>query len=57
MKELYLKSLQMIKDFNIRNQKDYIELTKYYLILTVESLKYISGTRRFNKIIKIANEL
>lgn len=56
MKETYKKSLQMIKDFNIKNEKEYIVLTKNYLILTAESLKYISNTRRFKKIIKIAKE-
>ncbi len=57
MKELYLKSLQMIKEYKIKNQKEYIELSKHYFLLTIESLKYISETRKFNKIIKIANNL
>lgn len=56
MEETYKKSLQMIKSFNIKNEKDYMELTRNYLILTAESLKYISNTRRFKKIIKIAKE-
>lgn len=55
MEEIYKKSLQMIKMANIKNEKQYIALMKCYLMLNVESLKYISGTRRFKKIVKIAN--
>lgn len=54
MKELYNKSLQMIKVLNIKNEKQYNKLVKDHLILSSESLKYISGTRRFSKIIKLA---
>lgn len=54
MKEYYLKSLQMIKVLKIKNEKEYNKLLKDYLILSAESLKYISGTRRFRKIIKLA---
>ena len=57
MQEYYLKSLQMIKKLNIRNEKEYNELLHYYKILSSESLKYISQTRRFKKIIKIAKEM
>lgn len=55
MEEIYKKSLQMIKMADIKNEKQYIALMKCYLMLNVESLKYISGTRRFKKIVKIAN--
>ena len=54
MKEYYLRSLQMIKELNIKNEKEYNKIVKEYLILSAESLKYISGTRRFRKIIKLA---
>lgn len=54
MKELYEKSLQMIKELDIKNEKEYNKLLKEYLILSAESMKYISGTRRFGKIIKLA---
>lgn len=54
MKEYYLKSLQMIKVLNIKNKKEYRKLTKDYLVLSIDSLKCISGTRRFRKIIKLA---
>ena len=57
MKETYLKSLQMIKRLNIINEKQYNQLLNNYLILNLESLKYISQTRSFKKIIKIAEEV
>lgn len=57
MKEAYEESLRMIKVLNIKNEKEYNELLKDYLILSLESLKYISQTRRFKKIIKLAEEV
>ena len=57
MKEMYIKSLQMIKVLNIKKEKDYNKLLHNYLILSSESLKYISKTRRFRKIIKLAREV
>lgn len=57
MKEAYLKSLQMIKRLDLKNEKQYNELLKNYLLLNSESLKYISQTRSFKKIIKIAKEV
>ena len=57
MKEMYIKSLQMIKILNIKNEKEYNKLLRSYLLLSAESLKYISRTRRFRKIIKLAKEV
>ena len=57
MKETYLKSLQMIKELNIKNEKEYNKLLHNYLILNVESLKYISQTRSFRNIIKMSKEV
>ena len=57
MKEMYIKSLQMIKALNIKKEKDYNKLLHSYLILSSESLKYISRTRHFRKIIKLAREV
>lgn len=54
MKEMYIKSLRMIKELNIKNQKEYIKLVRDYRILNLESLKYISQTRNFRKIRKMA---
>ena len=57
MKEYYEKSLQMIKENNIKDIKEYNRLLDSYLILNAESLKYISQTRNFKKIIKLAKEV
>ena len=57
MKEAYMKSLQMIKILNIKNEKEYNKLLKFYLILSSESLKGRLRTRRFKKIIKLAKEV
>lgn len=57
MKEMYIKSLQMIKELNIKNKKEYIKLVKNYRILNLESLKYICQTKRFRKIRKLANNI
>lgn len=57
MKEYYLKSLKMIKMLNIRTVREYNNLLENYLILNVESVKYISQTRRFNEIVKLAKEV
>lgn len=57
MKEAYLKSLQMIKRLNLKNENQYNELLKNYLLLNSESLKYISQTRSFRKIVKMAKEV
>lgn len=54
MKELYERSLHMIKELNIKTEKEYNKLLHQYLILSSESLKYIAQTRKFNKIIKLA---
>ena len=56
MKEYYKKSLQMIKQFNIKKEKEYIELTKSYLVLNIESLKWMAQTRSWRKIVKMANK-
>lgn len=57
MKEAYFKSLQIIKKLDIKNEKEYNELLHNYLILSSESLKYISQVRNFNEIIRIAKEV
>lgn len=54
MREAYLKSLQMIKILNIKNRNEYNRYKKYYLVLNIDSLKYIADKRNFNDIIKIA---
>lgn len=54
MKEMYIKSLRMIKELNIKNKKEYRKLVRNYLILNLESLKYMSQTKSFRKIKKMA---
>ena len=57
MEQAYVRSLQMIKILNIKNRNEYNRYKKYYLVLNIDSLKYISGKRNFNDIIKIAKEV
>ena len=57
MQEYYLKSLQMIKVLKIKTEKEYNDIGKNLLILSVESMKYISQTRDFDGIIEIAREV
>lgn len=57
MKEMYIKSLQMIKELNVKNKKEYRKLVRNYLILNYESLKYISQTKSFRKIRKLAKNV
>lgn len=57
MKEAYLQALQMIKPLKIKDEKEYNKLVKDYLILSSESLKYISRTRKFKKIVMIVEEV
>lgn len=57
MKEMYIKSLRMIKELDVKNKKEYRKLVRNYLILNFESLKYMSQTKRFRKIRKLAKNM
>ncbi len=57
MKSTYQKSLRMIKELNIKNKKEYIKLVRDYRILNLESLRFISQTKSFRKIRKLANNI
>ena len=57
MKENYYKSLQMIKLLKIKTKREYKRLLDNYLLLSVESLKYMAETRNFKDIIKLAREV
>lgn len=57
MKEMYIKSLRMIKNLNVKNKKEYIKLVRDYRILNLESLRFISQTKSFRKIRKLANNI
>ena len=54
MKENFEKSLRMIKDCGIEDEEEYNKLHKHYLMLSSESLKYISGLKSFEEIKKYA---
>lgn len=56
IQDYYIMSLQVIKYLCITNEKEYNEQVKNDKILSSESLKYISQTRSFKKIVKIAKE-
>lgn len=50
MKEMYEKSLQMIKKYNVKEEKEYNKLAKQNKLLNSESIKYISQNRNFSQI-------
>lgn len=56
IQDYYIMSLQVIKYLHITNEKEYNEQVRNDKILSSESLKYISQTRSFKKIVKIAKE-
>ena len=57
MQENYLKSLRMIKVLKIKTRREYIKLMNDYLLLSVESLKYISQKESFRQIVRQAKEV
>ena len=57
MENEFIKSLQMIRILGIKNQSDYEYLAKDFLILSSESLKYMSQKKSFEEIIKMANDI
>ena len=50
-KEAYEKSLQMIKEKNIKDVKEYIELVKTEVLLSIPTMEYISG-KKIKKLLK-----
>ena len=57
MKNEFIKSLQMIKILKIKNQNQYKYISKDFLVLSLDSLKYISQKKDFKEIVKMANEI
>lgn len=57
MQKNYLKSLRMIRILDIKTEDEYIKLLKNYLLLSVESLKYIAQTDNFRQIVRQAKEV
>lgn len=56
MKNQFVKSLKMIKILGITNQEQYEILLNDFLLLSLDSLKYISQKSNFKEIVKMANE-
>ena len=57
MKNEFIKSLQMIKILGIKTQSEYVNLSRDFLILSLDSLKYISQKDNFKEIVEMAEEL
>ena len=55
MEKAYKESLQMIKILNVKDEKEYNRLHKYYKLLSINSLKYISQEKDFKKVVELAN--
>ena len=55
LQEEYIKSLQMIKDLNIKSELEYTKLLRQFILLNLRSLKYMAGTKSFKNIVKLAN--
>ena len=54
MQELFIKSLQMIKVLDIKKQSEYERIITYFLVLSPETLKYISQKDTFAEILEMA---
>ena len=57
MQKYYEKSLQVIQENNIKNEKEYNKMVKAYLILSARSLKFISGTNKFEEIVELSKKV
>ena len=57
MENLFIRSLQMIKILGIKNQTEYKNLTNDFLILSLDSLKYISQKNNFEEIIELTKHI
>jgi len=57
MKENFEKALRMIRNCEIKTEEEYNKLHKDFLILSLESLRYISGMNDFEDIKKYAKSM
>ena len=57
MEEAYKQSLLLIKAYKIRTQKQYLKLAKEHFILNTITLKILSNTKDFNKIVEYARKM
>lgn len=55
MKLVYIKSLKLIKEKNIKTEAEYKKLMRSNLILSLETLKYMSQMK-FQDIVKSVEE-
>lgn len=55
MKLVYIKSLKLIKEKNIKTEAEYKKLMCSNLILSLETLKYMSNMK-FQDIVKMVEE-
>lgn len=56
MKLVYIKSLKLIKEKNIKTEAEYKKLMCSNLILSLETLKYMSNMK-FQDIVKMIEEV
>lgn len=57
MKNEFIKSLEMIKILKIKTQEQYKNISRDFLVLSLDSLKYISQKKDFKEIVKMANDI
>ena len=56
--EIYLKKLlKMIKFLGINQQYEYQNLISNFLVLSIESLKYMANKKTFKEIVDMAKEV
>ena len=57
METYFKKSLKMIKILGINKQYEYQNLISNFLVLSIESLKYMSNKKTFKEIVDMVKEV
>ena len=57
METYFKKSLKMIKILGINKQYEYQNLISNFLVLSIESLKYMANKKTFKEIVDMAKEV
>lgn len=57
MELCFKKSLKMIKILGIDKQYEYQNLTSNFLVLSIESLKYMANKKTFKEIVEMAKAI
>lgn len=57
MEEAYKQSLLLIKMYKIKTQAQYLELAEEHFILSTTTLKILTNTKDFQKVIKYARKI